>query len=415
MRFSKVFLACSMVSISATAQVVDTSWLEENNKKQKLHLEQLQESGQLEIFKPDVVEKNTEKHFKEAQQIGQSSINKQTFSTEQYEGLEGDGSQTASNTDQMDPGIPISAEPSAQSQTLKAIFVSFSMSNKQLRDAFTEAGMLGAEIYFNGMHPDDENIGQTMRRLMTMGADIEPRPSARFHPKAFEEFNVSSVPYMISLSKGKVLTVAGMLNMTWLDEQGKDIAGRKDFGLQGSTTPVIERNLLEEIELRLSRVDFEDHKKKAIQRFWSKQKFVNLPAATKSESWLIDPTVKVTKDIVNPKGEVLARKGDVINPLASIPALNTYVLFNARDTRQLQWADRQRKSGKLVGTVMFMSSEFDSQKGWDHLASLRQHFQQEIYLIPKEMVVRFNVTGLPAIVSTDLNRKMLKVEQFLLE
>lgn len=411
MQYFKVYCALLISSTTAWAQVVDTSWVDENTKKQKLHLEQLKESGQLEIFAPDAVEAKTKKHEKVAQQIGHSSVKKETF--DQYEGLAANSPSIDPN--QMDPGIPISAEPDVQEQTLKAIFVSFSMSTKELKDAFQEAGHRGAEIYFNGMHPDDENIGQTMRRLQTMAADIEQRPSARFHPKAFVEFDVQSVPYMISLSKGKVLTVAGMLNFSWLDEKGKDIVGRKDYGLQGATKPVIERNLLEEIELRLSRVDFEDHKKKAVQRFWSKQKFVSIPPAKKNEAWLIDPTVKVTKDIVNHKGEFLARKGDIINPLASIPALNTYVLFNALDQRQLQWADEQRTSKKLVGTVMFMSSEFDSKKGWDHLSSLRQHFKQEIYLIPNEMVVRFNVTGLPAIVSTDLNKKMLKVEQFLLE
>lgn len=409
MRFSKLALSIVAMSMTLTsaAQVVDTTWLDENQKQQKLILEEMQKSGQLKIFEQKAVEDKTQKYNEVSQQIGRDSVKKETFSLDQYEGLESSsgGTQVAS----MQP------DKNVQPDTLKAIFVSFSMTNQELYSAFSEAGQIGAEIYFNGMHPDDENIGQTMRRLQKMAGDIKERPSARFHPKAFEEFEVQSVPYMISLSKGKSLSVAGVLNFGWLDEKGVDKEGRHHFGTQGAVRPVIERNLLEEIELRLSRIDFEEKKKQAVAKFWSKQKFVQLPRAQKDEAWMIDPTVKVTKDIVNPNGEVLARKGDIVNPLASIPALNTYILFNARDTKQLEWAYSQKSSGKLVGTVMFMSSELDAEKGWDHLSALREQFKQEIYMVPKEMVDRFKITALPVIVSTDLERKMLKVQQFSME
>lgn len=390
--------------------VVDTTWVSDNAQKQQAYLDNLRKAGQLEIYEQSAVEEKTKKYDAQARDIGKSSLKKATFSVSQYEGLLPDGEQSQAQDD-----LVVSAEPSLQLTSLKAIFVSFSMSNKELKDAFIEAGEVGAEIYFNGMHPDDENIGQTMRRLHAMGSDIEKKPSARFHPKAFEEFDVKSVPFVISLSKGKVLTVSGLLNFSWLDSKGENESGRLDYGRQGPTRPVIERSILEDIQLRLSRYDFESKKKETLDNFWSKQKFRTLPAATKNESWMIDPTVKVTKDIVNPKGEYLAKAGQIINPLATIPALNTYVLFNARDLRQLQWADEQQKSGKLAGTVMFMTSEVEKENGWDHLASLRRHFKQEIYLIPKEMIERFKVTGLPAVVSTDLDKKMLKVEQFHLE
>ncbi len=408
MQFSKWTLGgiALCVALGAAAQVVDTTWLDENQKQQKIILEQMQKSGELKVFEQQAVEDKTKKYSDVSQEISRKSINKETFSMDQYEGLEGvAGNELAS----------ISADKSAQSDSLKAIFVSFSMTNKELHDAFLEAGQTGAEIYFNGMHPDDENIGQTMRRLQKMAGDIKERPSARFHPKAFDEFEVRSVPYMISLSKGKSLSVAGILNFAWLDEKGAEAQGRKHFGTQGAVRPVIERNLLEEIELRLSRIDFEEKKKQAVAKFWSKQKFIQLPRAQKDEAWMIDPTVKVTQDIVNPKGEVLARKGDIVNPLDTVPALNTYILFNARDIKQLEWAYAQKASGKLVGTVMFLSSELDAEKGWDHLSALREQFRQEIYMLPKEMVERFNITGLPAIVSTDLERKMLKIQQFSVE
>jgi conjugal transfer pilus assembly protein TraW len=404
MPFSKAMLIGVICAFSAQAQVVDTTWIDENQKKQKAYLEELKQKGQLDMFHPDAVAEKTQKYHKQSQQIGTNSIKAQTFESDQYAGLyDSDKSQIQDGKVILPP------------DEVKALFVSFSMSDRELKEAFIAASEHGAEVYINGLHPDDDNIGLTLRRFRELGADIENKPSARFHPKAFEEFNVQSVPFMISMSKGKVLSVSGLLNMSWLDEQGENEKGRIDFGIQGPTKPVIERSLLDDIQLKLSRVDFDAKKKAAVDNFWKKRDFVSLPQSRKSESWFIDPTVKVTSDIVNSQGDVLARKGDIINPLASVPALNTYVLFNARDIKQLQWADKQRNSGTLVGTVMFMSSELDKENGWDHLSTLRKHFKQEIYLLPKEMVERFNITSLPVIVSTDLNRKMLKVEQFAME
>lgn len=404
MPFSKLMILGVLCAFNLHAQVVDTTWIDENQKKQKEYLEELKQKGQLDIFQSEAVNQKTQRYQSQSQAIGTNSIKAATFDANQYAGL-----QAADTTDTKNRSATIAPD------ALKALFVSFSMSDRELKEAFIAASEHGAEIYINGLHPDDENISQTMLRFRDLGSDIETKPSARFHPKAFEEFEVQSVPFMISMSKGKALSVSGLLNFGWLDEQGANEKGRIDFGIQGPTKPVIERNLLDDIQLKLSRVDFDAKKKAAVDNFWKKQNFVSLPQARKSESWYIDPTVKVTNDIVNSQGEVLARKGDIINPLASVPALNTYVLFNARDLKQLQWADRQRVSGTLIGTVMFMSSELDKEKGWDHLSNLRKHFKQEIYLLPKEMVERFNITSLPVIVSTDLNRKMLKVEQFAME
>lgn len=389
------------MSAFANAQVVDTTWIEENKIQQKRYVEELRKTGKLDLFSEERIEEKTQKFQSEATTIGINSVKQRTFSEAQYEGMEENtNGEFSSNSSKSSPG------------TLKAIFISFAMSNKELKEALISASDAGAEVYVNGLHPDDESIGHTMQRMRDIAVDIDNRPITRFNPKAFQEFNVDSVPYVISLSAGKVLSVSGLLNFDWLDKQGENILGRHHFGVQGPQKPVIEKNLLEEIQLRLSRVNFEDKKKAAFENFWVKREFVKLPSAKKDELWYIDPTVKVTNDIVNSQGQILARKGDIINPLASVPALNTYVVFNATDSKQLAWADTRIKSGKLAGTVMLLSSELNREKGWDHLSALRKNFQQEIYLLPKEMIERFNLTSLPVVISTDLSKKMLKVEQF---
>ena len=46
-------------------------------------------------------------------------------------------------------------------------------------------------------------------------------------------------------------------------------------------------------------IDRETKKKQAVKRFWKNYKTIELPQATEERQWLIDPTVRVVKDINN--------------------------------------------------------------------------------------------------------------------
>lgn len=294
---------------------------------------------------------------------------------------------------------------------MTGIFVSFSMTDYELREAFKAADEHGAELYFNGMHPADDSIGKTMVRLRKLMEKHETKSTARFHPKAFEEFEVTAVPAIIHARKGAIGVAHGTMNFDYLKKMMKDTSGLNDFGIIGSTRAILEKNLLEEIQERLAKLDGEKLQRQAVDNFWKKKQFVVIPPAQKTETFYINPTVKVTKDIVNPQGEVLARNGQVINPLETMTMSNAYILFDATDPLQIEWVNKHIAKSVYQGIVMLMTSQLHKDNGWDHLSLLRKNFQREIYLIPKEMVERFSISGLPAIVTTDNQKKLVKVEQ----
>lgn len=396
-----MLIAALFVTLSAGANDVSKE-IRKGSAAQKAYIEQLNQSGILEQFSEDNTSQKVAPYQEAANKISDNSVANLAVSLNKYMGVSQDqanlfAGQTATNS---------------TPDTLTGIFVSFSMTPHEIRQAMLEAQEQGAELYFIGMHPDDDNIGDTMRRFRDIMADTATVANVRFHPKAFEEFNITAVPAILHARKGAVGLIHGLMNIAHLKRQMNNVTGFNDFGFQGPTKQIIERNLLEEIEERITKIDGEALKKRAVNNFWKKRDFARIPPATKTEEFYINPTVTVTKDIVNPNGDVLARAGDTINPLDTLPAQNTYILFNPRDVQQLQWVDAHLTSTQYPGITMLMTSELDTNDGWEHLAALRKHFGQEIYLIPKELVERFTITGLPAVVTTDNQKKLIRINQF---
>lgn len=399
MQFSKLFPITCLLVATVTYASDPVQEIAEGSAAQKAYIEQLKKSNSLKDFE-NIEQTNQFKiQEKNAKQVSDMTLDKLAVSLETYAGV--NESQAKSFT---------SPAQEVRKETMTGIFVSFSMTDYELQEAFKAAEENGGELYFNGIHPSDDSIGKTMVRLRKLMENHQTTATARFHPKAFQEFEITSVPAIIHARKGVIGIAHGTMNFDYLRTKMKDASGLNDFGTVGSTRPILERNLLEEIQERLTKIDGEKLKQKAVDNFWQKRQFVVIPPTKKSETFYINPTVQVTDDIVNPRGEVLAKKGQIINPLETMPMSNTYILFDATDPLQLEWTTKQ--IGKSVGTgiLMLMTSQLHKDSGWDHLSELRKSFQREIYLIPKEMVERFAITGLPAIVTTDNQKKLVKVE-----
>jgi len=408
MRFYKSLLAatltCIMTMPFAQAQT-DMDWLDKSMKQAEALQEKPEFKSILEKFAPDAVEKQIKPYSKTAKSIGADATKALPTALEQYAGVDKKDAQFFS-------GNAPSKETSS-GESLSAIFVSFSLSDRQLNQAFDEAASHGAEVYFRGLHPDDSTIDDTMKRLRTILKDTKSWAPARFHSKAFSEFNVSKVPTLLHATKNNVATVSGLLNLNWLKDQMRFTEGLTSLGKRAPTKPVIEDDFIEQIKARMRGLDMEDRKAAAVKNFWKKQSLVSIPNAKEQKIFYIDPTVRVQKDIVNPNGDVLARQGDIINPLKTAPVMSTYILFNATKPQQVDWALSQLKIAS--GKVMVMTSQMDREDGWEHLASLRKAMKREVFMIPKQLAERFAITGLPAIVTTDLDKYLLKIQQYALK
>ncbi len=61
------------------------------------------------------------------------------------------------------------------------------------------------------------------------------------------------------------------------------------------------------------------------------------PSCPGTQRILIDPTVRVTQDVKDKQGRVIASAGELINPLSRFPQNLTMIIFDPLNPGQLVW------------------------------------------------------------------------------
>lgn len=402
MRFTKtVTLCCIALSVSLNAQVINES---EFKKQQEVlqaeHMKRFEEKGYLDVFKSDKELKDN-RYSNAAKLITEESKRGSAGAMQKYFGMEKGNSEAFFGVEK--PG----------DKDYKAIFVSFEMQEAILLNIFREAARQGATVLFKGLGPSHENIMDALNQMRKYRSKIDTPPEAKFNVNLFEQYNIEQVPALIIKEGSKVSMVSGLSNMGYLQSEhnSREDDGFKDFGKKGPTMVVKERSILEEIKSRLDGLDMEKAKEQAVKNFWKKKGFSSLPRAKENSRHYIDPTVKTTSDITSPRGHKIAVAGQMTNPLDAGGAGLTIYIINPLDVAQVEWLSTQPMENHQ-GRVMLFFSELSQEKGWEHLNALRKQFNREFYQLPKLMIERFHIDGLPAKVETLMDKRVLEVKQF---
>lgn len=184
-------------------------------------------------------------------------------------------------------------------------------------------------------------------------------------------------------------------------------ADARDYGQLGTVYPVMEPDLLTQIEQRLKAAEASGKiaamQKTLVQRTKARvmrpRPVAGLVRAVKLRSWAYDPTITVEQDILDDKGRVIAAKGQRINPLDHVPLRQSLVFLDGDDPAQVAWALRWTTplNAKLILTK---GSPFERMKA----AQRRFFFDQEGKLIAK-----FGIRAVPAVVEAD--GRVLKVSE----
>ena len=379
---------------------VARGFMDAHEKRVQNAKKQFAEKGYLEGFDEKAVEEQTKKFRAQALEISKQSNTGMLNALSEDFGIDFNGSPKFNPNEIIEPEI------------LKGIFITFDMSNAEIKSAMDTANAQGASIYLKGMHKDDMGIHDTIKRLRFIGRELKTNPDVRFKPRYFEQYNVKVAPTIIYRKDDRALLASGIMNVNWLADKMKRQDENGFLGFYGDTRPVVEEDIRITFKKRMAAIDWEGKKDEIVGNFWKKQKFNNLPRADKNETWYIDVSATATKDVINPRGTRLATKGETLNPISRINTNLTVFIFNPIDTKQLEWVTQAYSNDTSLGKKMIIFSQISQAKGWDHLSALRKHFGREIYQLPKEMVSTFDLTGLPARVSTDLKANLMKIEQY---
>ncbi len=135
-------------------------------------------------------------------------------------------------------------------------------------------------------------------------------------------------------------------------------AAAKDYGQHGTLWPVIEPDLLQQIEARLKHLEAsgetarlnERLKQRTIARVNRPEPVAGIIHAASLRSWQFDPTISAERDIADQKGRIIIARGTRVNPLDTVPLRAPLVFLDGDDPAQLAWASARygKTNAKLI-------------------------------------------------------------------
>lgn len=183
----------------------------------------------------------------------------------------------------------------------------------------------------------------------------------------------------------------------------------RDYGQQGAHFPIIEPDLLKQIQTRLQVMDKngdidrlnEKLKARTIARVNRPQPVAGLTRANEATTRLFDPTITLQADVLDHDGRRIWAKGTRVNPLDTVPLRAALIFLDGDDPAQLEWAFAQKsQSAKLIltkGAPLKLMKARQRRFYFDQGGKLTAHFE---------------IKALPAMV--DQQGRMLRIREFAL-
>lgn len=290
-----------------------------------------------------------------------------------------------------------------------ALFISFSMPRRALIDSFKMAEEHNLTILLRGLEKGATHISSTMKLIQTLSAAAKVEPNVGINPLRFTEFNVTSVPTIVLKDLSNYIVAPGTLNVDYVKEQFKSTQGNSRLEPLGQLFEIDEPDMIEQMKTAAEKIDWKKKQIAAKQRFWKKYKMHELPTSLENKQWLIDPSLRVTKDIKNAEGEVLARAGETTNPLKRFPMQLSIFVINPYIESQLVWLKEQLSN--VSGQFQVHLTHMDKDNGWDDLAKFREQLGAPMFILPKQAIDKFKLQATPSKVQTQTNGFLL-IQQF---
>jgi len=165
-------------------------------------------------------------------------------------------------------------------------------------------------------------------------------------------------------------------------------AGAKDLGTWGNVFEPAEQDMLDFIQNRLKGMEqsgeLDRLKNEATERV--KQNAVRpkpvegLTRALKYRAFAFDPTLTVQETLTDMKGNIIARKGDKVNPLDKVPFSQVLYFIDGDDKEQVDWTKQQiagQTNFKIIlvnGNIKETSDALDERIFFDQSGVLTRKF-----------------------------------------
>lgn len=184
-----------------------------------------------------------------------------------------------------------------------------------------------------------------------------------------------------------------------------------DLGTWGDLWPVAEPDMLTVIESRLKALaqsgemdkKMVEFKARVVRNSQRPAPVEGIKKADKYEQRWFDPSIKLTEDLKDQNGVLFARKGQVLNPLKTVPFMQTLYFINGDDPDQVAWMKRQVPETFISKIILVKGSVPDTSAALDS----RIYFDQNGVLSQ-----RFGLTSVPARITPAPSGERLNIEYF---
>lgn len=348
----------------------------------------------------------------------------------------------------------------AKSDRRFVIFISESIGTERLRSLFKAyAGDGSVHFVLRGFRGNG-TINECLKNILELARDIEPVPNIEINPQLFRTYRINRVPAMLvesaenckneddfllsqvagdlysiyaetfgvsaaerikamSAPKHKKryrseLLVFGAVSRDWAErriEEGADF----DQGTRGAVYEIIEPDFEEVMKQRALAVDWNAKKEAALKRYWTtaSKHYVKLPGAARDEVRTVDPSFVAPQTLYDAAGVVIVKKGERLNPMDHVPFTQELIVFNATDASQLAVVDALvGEALKKNRPVKLITTEIDSEKGWEQFNALVSRWNTPLYLLTPELKERFALKAVPVTVGASEDAGKLLVREF---
>jgi len=178
-------------------------------------------------------------------------------------------------------------------------------------------------------------------------------------------------------------------------------AQAQDHGQMGQTWPVIEPDLLSVIKARLDHAQETGKLDEMNRQFAAKVKnrvmrpvpVSGMARAEETRSWEFDPAIVVENDIRDHQGNLIAARGQRVNPLATSGLSKKLVFVDGDDPAEVEWA-LGHGPDERAKIIFVDGSPFESMRTHQR----RFYFDQE-----GKLSSHFGITRTPALVEAKGN------------
>jgi len=164
------------------------------------------------------------------------------------------------------------------------------------------------------------------------------------------------------------------------------------LGSFGATYSIVEPDALEEIERRVSSIDWNKRFIEPLReqyKIYRPSDVVSLPNAKLDRTFETDPTYTIEYDIPDGKGGVVYPAGYTYNPLKYFSLPNILVVINAEDEDQLGWLGESGFLDDPRTTLLITEGSANE---------LTSQLKRPVYYLTLNLAKRLSVKSVPSVI-----------------